>query len=121
MVARHDKHLLFSFRQLRQQMVKQLHRLGRGDSAVIYISRDDDGVRRAGIDSREQLFDPVCLIRQDQRYIVQHFAEVEIGNVEKFHVVSPLACGFARSRIAGIRKAAFLVVVKEPVTVRLPF
>ena len=75
--------------KLHQEIVEQLHCLGRGDRFIIYVARDQYRVRLFGIDHVQDHHKNVCLILQHGK-LIHTFAQMKIGKMDQFHWILPL-------------------------------
>ena len=87
-VAADDKDLFAVIDQLGYKAVKQCHGLRLGRSALIDIACDEDGIDLFLIGDVNDLVEHGFLIIQEQQ-VVHLLAEMQIGDMEKLHDMSP--------------------------------
>ena len=84
-VAADEQHWHAARAQLGQKSVEQLDGLGRRHGLVVYVACDQHAVRPLVVQDRENLTQDICLILQ-HRKAVDPLAEVQVGEVKKFHI-----------------------------------
>ena len=87
-VAAYRQHCRSVLRQRRDKVVEGAHRLGLRRAALIYVPRDDHGLRPLLARDAPYLAEYVHLILY-QRHIVQPLAEVQVRRVYESHSLSP--------------------------------
>ena len=84
-VAADEQHWHAARAQLGQKSVEQLDGLGRRHGLVVHVARNQHAVRPLIVQNGEDLPQNICLIFQ-HRKAVDPLAEMQVGEVKKFHI-----------------------------------